>query len=412
MRLLLEGPILTRSGYGEHTRLVYRSLKSVPNLDIYMKAVDWGNTSWEAEYPEDIHDCIVSYSKYSSDCEAKKVEEKYDIQVHVGILNEFTKKAPYSVVVTAGIETDKVSSNWLIKTNQGVDKIIVPSNHAKDGFVTTSYEVTNTVKQITTTLECGAPIDVVPYPVKSHEEVEIPLHLDTDFNFLNIALLGSRKNIENSIDWFLEEFKDEPNVGYIVKTARSRGSLSDRRYVEKVFNNLKKRHPDSKCKLYLLHGNMKEEEIHSLYKHPRVSAYLTSTLGEGFGLPIFEAAYSGLPIVATDWSGHLDFLSAPYKEGGKTKHKKLFAKIDYALAKVPDHVVWKDVIIEESCWAYPNPVSFKKQIRKMYKDYGMYKKWATHLQKHVHKEYSEDNVKMSMFNAIMKDYLRPAEITN
>ena len=360
MRLLLEGPILTRSGYGEHTRLVYRSLKGVPNLDIYIKAVDWGNTSWEAEYPEDIHDCIVSYSEYSSDCEAKKAEEKYDIQVHVGILNEFTKKAPYSVVVTAGIETDKVSSNWLIKTNQGVDKIVVPSNHAKDGFVTTSYEVTNTVKQITTTLECGAPIDVVPYPVKSHEEVEIPLHLDTDFNFLNIALLGSRKNIENSIDWFLEEFKDEPNVGYIVKTARSRGSLSDRRYVEKIFNNLKARHPDSKCKLYLLHGNMKEEEIHSLYKHPRVSAYLTSTLGEGFGLPIFEAAYSGLPIVATDWSGHLDFLSAPYKEGGKTKNKKLFAKIDYALAKVPDHVVWKDVIIEESCWAYPNPVSFKR----------------------------------------------------
>jgi glycosyltransferase involved in cell wall biosynthesis len=409
MRLLLEAPILTRSGYGEHARLVYRSLKNVPNLEIFIKAVDWGNTSWEAEYPEDIHDCIIAYSQHAAECESKKVQESYDVQVHVGILNEFQKKAPYSVVVTAGIETDKVSSNWLIKTNQGVNKLIVPSNHAKEGFLTTSYEVTNTVKNITTTLECGSPVEVVPYPVKSHNEVDLNLNLETDFNFLNVGLLGSRKNIENSIDWFLEEFRDDPNVGYIIKTARARGSLTDRRYVEDVFTSLKARHPNSKCKVYLIHGNMTEQEVHSLYKHPKIKAYLTSTLGEGFGLPIFEAAYSGLPVVATDWSGHLDFLSAPYKEGGKVKNKKLFAKIDYAIAKVPDHVVWKDVIIEESCWAYPNPVSFKNQIRKVYKNYGMYRKWAKALQSHVAEEFSDKNVKMSMFNAIMKDYIKPTE---
>ncbi len=407
MRLLLEAPILTRSGYGEHARLVYRSLKDVPNLEVFIKAVDWGNTSWEAEYPEDVHECIVKYTNYANECEQKREHESYDVQVHVGILNEFEKRAPYSVVVTAGIETDKVSSNWLIKTNQGVNKIIVPSNHARDGFLTTSYEVTNTVKNVTTILECGAPIEVVPYPVKDYEDFDLDLDLETDFNFVNVALLGSRKNIENSIDWFLEEFKDEPNVGYVIKTSRARGSLTDRRYVESVFSKLKALHPDSKCKVYLLHGNMKEEEIHALYKHPKIKAYLTSTLGEGFGLPIFEAAYSGLPIIATDWSGHLDFLSAPYKEGGKVKNKKLFAKIDYAIAKVPDHAVWEDVIIEESCWAYPNPVSFKKQIRKMYQNNGMYKKWALCLQEHVREEFSEDKVQNKMRKAVLQDYLQP-----
>ena len=406
MRLLLEAPILTRSGYGEHARLVYRSLKDVPNLEIFIKAVDWGNTSWEAEYPEDIHKCIVAYTDHLNECEVNRTQESYDIQVHVGILNEFEKQAPYSVVVTAGIETDKVSSNWLIKTNQGVNKVIVPSNHSRDGFLTTSYEVTNTVKNITTTINCGAPVEVVPYPVKDHEDFNLDLDLETDFNFVNVALLGSRKNIENSIDWFLEEFKDDPNVGYIIKTARSRGSLTDRRYVKSLFEKLKAQHPDSKCKIYLMHGNMKEEEIHALYKHPKVKAYLTSTLGGGFGLPIFEAAYSGLPIIATDWSGHLDFLSAPYKEGGKVKNKKLFSKIGYTIAKVPDHVVWKDVIIEESCWAYPDPTSLKKQIRKVYENHGMYKKWALSLQEYVKEEFSEDKVRNKMRKAILQDYLQ------
>ena len=65
---------------------------------------------------------------------------------------------------------------------------------------------------------------------------------------------------------------------------------------------------DIRCKVYLLHGDMTDEEMHSLYRHPKISAFLTLAHGEGFGLPIFEANYSGVPIIATGWSGQLDFL--------------------------------------------------------------------------------------------------------
>ena len=49
-KVLLVGPILTQSGYGEHARMVYRALKSREDLfDIYVNPVNWGATSWVSE---------------------------------------------------------------------------------------------------------------------------------------------------------------------------------------------------------------------------------------------------------------------------------------------------------------------------------------------------------------------------
>ena len=121
---------------------------------------------------------------------------------------------------------------------------------------------------------------------------------------------------------------------------------------------------------------MTDEEMNSLYNHPKVKAMVSFTKGEGFGRPLAEFGTTGKPIIASNWSGHLDFLSAPFKEGGKTKDKKLFAKVDFDLAEIPKSVIWKDVITEGSSWAYPKEKSFKKQLRNVYKNHGMYKKWA------------------------------------
>ena len=48
---------------------------------------------------------------------------------------------------------------------------------------------------------------------------------------------------------------------------------------------------DRKCKVYLLHGDMTEEEMNSLYQSNSVKAFINLAHGEGFGLPMFEAAY-------------------------------------------------------------------------------------------------------------------------
>ena len=401
MKILLEAPILTQSGYGEHSRLVFESIKKVTQ-DIYINPLAWGSTPWIVNDTEDdVHRCITRFHEYNKLAQSQGSNPSFDVQIHVGIPNEFNKRAPYSVCVTAGIETNRVSANWLMKTHQGIDKLIVPSEHSKTGFTDVSYEILNKKNNQKTIIGCNCPVDVVPYPVKTFDEGEkVDIELDTDFNFLTVALLGPRKNIENSIEWFMEEFKDEENVGLVIKTARARSSLMDRIDTKEHLKRITSKHKDSKCKLYLLHGNMSESEIDSLYKNDKIKAYVTATHGEGYGLPIFEAAYNGMPVVATDWSAHLDFLTSEMKENGKVKNKKMFARVNYNLSAIPKEIEWKDILVEGSLWAIPDKKSFQDQLRKVYTNYGMYKKWAASLKDKILKTHSKDRVMEQMNQSI------------
>ena len=137
---------------------------------------------------------------------------------------------------------------------------------------------------------------------------EMDLDLNTSFNFLLVALWGERKNIPNTIRWFIETFIDNPDVGLIVKTAIRSGCTVDRITMEETLTQFLQRWPDRKCKVYLLHGRLTNGEKNYLYNNEKVHALVSITHGEGFGLPMLEAAACGLPVIATNWSGHLDFL--------------------------------------------------------------------------------------------------------
>jgi glycosyltransferase involved in cell wall biosynthesis len=92
-----------------------------------------------------------------------------------------------------------------------------------------------------------------------------------------------------------------------------------------------------------------------------VNALVALPHGEGFGLPIFEAAYSGLPVVSTGWSGQLDFL---VNEDGKD----CFYNVAFDLQPVPKEVVWDGVLVQDSMWAYPRESSAKEKMRLCYQE--------------------------------------------
>ena len=407
MKVLLEGPILTNSGYGEHCRLVYRSIKSLPGIELLINPLNWGKTSWKSLQDQErieIDECVKRYSEEFQNCKNTNTSMNCQVQIFVGIPNEFEKKAPYSVCVTAGIETDRVSPNWLIKTHQGINKLIVPSTHSENVFKETQYEILNHTNNQKTNLNIGCPIEVVPYPVKNTEPKNLDLSFETDFNFLSVALLGPRKNMEFLIKCFVEEFKDE-NVGLVLKTSTSGGPIMDRDLTVKHLKSVLAQKKDRKCKVYLLHGDLQESELHSLYGRSDLHAFATTTCGEGYGLPLFEAAYSGMPIAATDWSGHVDFLKCDFKENGKIKNKKLFAKIEYELKPIPESIVWENVLIKDSKWAYPTVSSTKKRLRDVYKNYGRYKKWAKTLQESIHKTHSEEVIFEKLKSALFTEQM-------
>lgn len=359
-KVLLKGPVLTRSGYGEQTRFALRALRSREDLfDIHIQPLQWGKTSW------------ISLQDDERDWIDQKIEKtiahiqsggQYDVSVQVTIPNEWERIATTNIGYTAGIESNKVAPVWLQKGNESVDRIIVVSEHSKNVYLNTTAQATNTqTGEAFPEYRLMNPIEAVGYPTKKYENLpDLDLELSTDFNFLAVAQFGPRKNLPNTIKWFVEEFKDNENVGLVVKSNISKNCLMDR---EKMFRDLKEFInvlPEHKCKVYLLHGDMTDEEMHSLYLHEKISAFLALPHGEGFGLPIFEAAYSGLPVVSVVWSGQSDFLT---HEGSVRCYE-----VGYDLQPVQQEVVWNDVLIKDSMWAFAREQSAKEKMRQCYED--------------------------------------------
>jgi hypothetical protein len=118
-------------------------------------------------------------------------------------------------------------------------------------------------------------VEIAHYPVKTFDGLpELDLNLEHDFNYLAVAQWGPRKNVQNLVRWFVEENHDE-EVGLIVKMSLKNNSVVDREFALQQIENSIPDIPDRKCKVYLLHGDMSESEMHALYRHHKVKAMVS-----------------------------------------------------------------------------------------------------------------------------------------
>jgi hypothetical protein len=391
-KIIVRGPVLSRSGYGEQSRFALQCLRSREDyFDVYIIPTNWGKSSWVWEETEErrwIDEKIKETAIYLAN------GGTFDGSLQITIPNEWEPMAPINIGYTAGIETTKVAPQWVEKSYL-MNHIIVISNHARDTFLNTTYQATdNNTGQTINDFRCQTPITTVNYCVRNYDaESHLDIELDYDFNFLCAAQFGPRKNVENTLRWFVEEFIDQ-EVGLVLKLNWHNDSLNDRVHTKKMIDNLLKqdKYKDRKCKIYLLHGSLKSEEMSSLYKHPKIKCLVSLTHGEGFGLPIFEAVCNELPVIAPDWSGHLDFLYMPStdKKTKKTKNKAMFSRVDYQLAPIPQQVVWDGVLVADSQWCYADGGSYKMKLREVITKYQHKKQQAKKLKKWVFENFSEE----------------------
>jgi len=386
-KVLLKGPLLSRSGYGEQARFALRSLESRSDLfDIYAVNIPWGSTGQIIDRGLRCHidDLILKTAQYAQS------KGPFDISIQVTIPLEFEKIASLDIGYTAAVETTRISGAWIEKCNNLVDKIIAVSNHAKDVLVNTIYTMENSqTGEMVPDWSVKVPVEVAHYPVLQREPEPLDVDFQTTKNFLIVSQWGIRKNIENSIKWFVEEFRNDGDVGLVLKTNMASDAIVDRLMTAHRLKGFLSTLGERDCKVYLVHGEVLPEQLTWLYRHPSMKALINIGHGEGFGLPLFEAAYNGLPLVTIAWSGQMDFICKPNKKG---KAYPRVARVDYDIKRVQKEAVWENVVEAESMWAYAKEHSYKKTLREVLTREVHYRKEASALQKHIIANFKEEEM--------------------
>jgi glycosyltransferase involved in cell wall biosynthesis len=131
----------------------------------------------------------------------------------------------------------------------------------------------------------------------------------------------------------------------------------------------------------------------SLYTNPKVKALVNIAHGEGFGLPLFEAAREALPVVTVGWSGQTDFLT---HEG-----KDYFTNVGFTIEQVQPSAVWQSVIEADSKWANAKESSYKQSIRKVYENWDEAKNLATELQEINNTKFSTEKLNKLFVDSVL-----------
>jgi len=395
-KILVKGPAMSRSGYGEQTRFALRALRSRSDVfEIFIINIPWGRTGHITDTGEETQWIQETMAKTAAYAQSTQGRPQFDLSLQVTIPLEFEKIAPINIGYTAGIECSKVSAKWIEKSNATVDKIITISEHSKNVFENTKYNVTNqqTGEQIPN-WGISAPVGVVGYPVKQTDPEPLDIEFETTKNFLAVSQWGPRKNLDNTIRWFVEEFKDDPDAGLILKTNMASDSIMDREFTSHRLKRLLSEAKawgveDRKCKIYLLHGELTEGNLTWLYQHPTMLALVNIAHGEGFGLPLFEAAYNGLPLVTITWGGQMDFICKKNKKGKLVPH---VARVNYDVSPVQAAAVWKGVIEKDSMWAFAKEASYKSALRDVTEKQKYHRNLADNLKKEILANFDENTL--------------------
>ena len=350
--ILITAPVATRSGYGARSRDVTRALIALDKFDIRIFPVPWGTTSQNALVADDPNDKEIISRIITAQ---EDIPQKPDIHIHIVVPNEFLPLGKYNIGITAGLEASIIPQEWIIGCNK-MDLVLCSSKFSRDVMKSTEYtnketgEVLKIEKKIDVLFE-GANTDIYKKLSGSHMiSKELKDAMDSvkeNWNFLFVGhwLQGGfgedRKDVGNLVKTFFTTFKGKKNTGLILKASGATTCKIDREHTLEKIKQVREQvgDQDSLPNVYLLHADLYDDEMNQLYNHPKVKAHITFTHGEGFGRPLLEASLSEKPIIAPNWSGHVDFLN---------KNHTIF--LPGGLINVPKSSLPENIWLEQQQW--------------------------------------------------------------
>ena len=353
--IVVSCPLDTFSGYGSRARDIVRSLVDSEKYDVKVLSQRWGNTPYgflKKDNPEDkkLLDCIIP----------APLTRQPDVWIQITVPNEFQKIGKFSIGITAGIETDVCTPEFIEGCNR-MDLVLASSNHTKSVFQKTQYDKKDKDGKLQGTVKLETPVEVLFEGVDVNKYFHVPpgklaktdlvTSLDgikEQFSFLFVGhwLQGTigedRKNVGLLIQTFLETFSNKSKQpALVLKTMKGPACLMDRDEILSKINAIRKGIKGKLPNIYLLHGEVDDSDMNDLYNHPKIKAMISLTKGEGY----------------------LDFLDAEFA-----------SLIPGELKNVHESAVQEKLIIKESKWFSPD-VKFTQLILKDY--FNSYKSYET-----------------------------------
>ena len=386
--LVFQGPIFTRSGYGDHCRDLMKSLRKMDKYDIKIIPLRWGNT------PQNQVDGESDFGRWMLERVVPQLEFKPDVFMQVSVANEFEPKGEYNIGVTAGVETTIAPKDFIDGCNK-MDLIIVPSNFTKQNIGGTVYQQQDQASgQIVGELRVTKPIHVLFEGVDTEifskgTGKDVLANVKEDFNFLIVGhwlkgdLGQDRKDIGMAIKTLATVFQYLPKdkkPGIIIKTSHAGFSVIDREGTREKIEGVLKPFGDKCPSIYLIHGDMEETDMSNLYHHPKVKAMVSFAKGEGYGRPMAEFTLTGKPIIASGWSGHMDFLPP--------EHAVL---LEGSLTAVHESAA-DQFIMKEAQWFTVNYSNAANKLYDVYKKYDIYLKQSEGLKENTKSKFTLDKM--------------------
>ncbi len=308
----------TPSGYAVSAREMILQL-DVLNVDVhlaYLYGTDWMDTQKDdhriaamRQRPKDLSLPQVVYSSGDLFC---KNSGKYRIG--------------YTMLEVNGIPDD-----WVLQAN-AMDEVWVPSNFNRETFLNSGVR---------------KPVYVMPLGVNSdyfNPQVR-SFRASPRYTFLSIFEWGERKAAEVLLKAYHRAFSRKDDVLLLLKVMNNDPGVDVNKEIAKL--NLPQ---DGPPVVILYNQDLPVHQMGSLYRS--ADCFVLPTRGEGWGMPIIEAMACGLPVIATDWSAHTDFMD------GTVAYPLNVAKLIPAEAKCP---YYKGFV-----WAQPDEDHLIELMRHVY----------------------------------------------
>ncbi|AJY74700.1 glycosyltransferase [Paenibacillus beijingensis] len=264
------------------------------------------------------------------------------------------------IILNTVWETTRIPDLWRPYMNR-FDAVFVPSEQNKRAMRNSGVKV---------------PVFLVPHGVNTRTFSPRNRKLRVKkakrrFVFVSVFGFQHRKNPETLLRAYWEEFSAADRAALVIKTD-GYGKREDERWIRKKVKAYKKRLGIRKktAPLVIRARRMSKSQLKGIYTLGDV--FVLPTRGEGVGLPFLESLASGVPVIATGWGGHMDFLT---KKNAFFVRYKLRNPASGMKGKASISRTFSDIFAQkDQRWAEADLGSLKKQMRAAYSDKALCKK--------------------------------------